>query len=135
LLVTAENGVVIVEDLGSTNGTFIDGQRIVNRAPLPVGSVLRVGDDVFRCERRTRRDMEQAAEQHRDLDRAAKYVISLLPPPLDAGPVLTDWLFLPSTRLGGDAFGYEALDDHIYLIYLIDVSGHGVGAPCIHCRC
>ena len=47
---------------------------------------------------------------------------------LDAGPLLTDWLYLPSARLGGDAFGYEAIDEHTYLIYLIDVSGHGVGA-------
>ena len=128
LLVTAENGVVIVEDLGSTNGTYVDGQRIVDRAPLPVGSLLRVGDDVFRCERCSRHDMERAAEQHRDLERAAKYVHSLLPPPLEAGPLLTEWLFLPSARLGGDAFGYEAIDEHTYLIYLIDVSGHGVGA-------
>jgi hypothetical protein len=128
LLVTAESGVVMVEDLGSTNGTYVDGQRIVNRAPLPVGSLLRVGDDVFRCERCSRRDMQRAVEQHRDLERAAKYVLSLLPPPLDAGPVLTDWLFQPSARLGGDAFGYEALDEYTYLIYLFDVSGHGVGA-------
>jgi serine phosphatase RsbU (regulator of sigma subunit) len=37
-------------------------------------------------------------------------------------------MFLPSARLGGDALGYEPLDPHTFLIYLIDVSGHGVGA-------
>jgi two-component system, NtrC family, response regulator AtoC len=32
-----------VEDLGSANGTFVDGQRIKGRAQLTIGSILRVG--------------------------------------------------------------------------------------------
>jgi transcriptional regulator with GAF, ATPase, and Fis domain len=32
-----------VEDLGSANGTFINGQRIKGRAQLTIGSILRVG--------------------------------------------------------------------------------------------
>ncbi|MEW6251754.1 MAG: SpoIIE family protein phosphatase, partial [Planctomycetota bacterium] len=59
---------------------------------------------------------------------AAKYVRSLLPPPLTTGPVQIDWRFLPSTQLGGDAFGYTWLDDQHLAVYLLDVSGHGVGA-------
>jgi serine phosphatase RsbU (regulator of sigma subunit) len=55
-------------------------------------------------------------------------VLSLLPPPVSEGPLRTEWIFLPSARLGGDALGYEPLDPHTFLIYLIDVSGHGVGA-------
>ena len=34
---------LIVVDLGSTNGTFVDGERVTDRAVLPVGSVLKVG--------------------------------------------------------------------------------------------
>jgi hypothetical protein len=128
LLVSVIDGTVHVEDLGSTNGTFIDGQRIDKRAVLPVGSVLRVGDHSFKCERCSFRNQERAEKQHRDLERAATYVRSLLPAPARDGPMRTEWMFLPSARLGGDAFGYEQLDPQTFVIYLIDVSGHGVGA-------
>jgi hypothetical protein len=128
VLVSVIDGTVVVEDLGSTNGTFVDGRRITTRAPVPVGSVLRVGDRCFRCERATRRDAERATKQYRDLDRAANYVLSLLPPPVSDGPMRTEWMFLPSSRLGGDAFGYQQLDSRTCVLYIIDVCGHGVGA-------
>ena len=64
----------------------------------------------------------------RELEEAANYVRSILPPPV-AGPAFTaDWLFLPSTELGGDSFGYHWVDDHHLALYVLDVSGHGVGA-------
>jgi serine phosphatase RsbU (regulator of sigma subunit) len=128
LLATVIDGTVIVEDLGSTNGTFVDGQRITDRAALPVGSVLRVGDHFFRCERCGRREMERAVKEQRDLERAANYVQSLLAPALTDGPVRTEWIFQPSARLGGDAFSCDQLDSHTFAIYLFDVCGHGVGA-------
>ncbi|HVP10811.1 MAG TPA: SpoIIE family protein phosphatase [Phycisphaerae bacterium] len=59
---------------------------------------------------------------------AAKYVRSLLPKPIKDGPARIDWRFVPSTQLGGDAFGYHWLDKQRLAIYLLDVSGHGVGA-------
>jgi serine phosphatase RsbU (regulator of sigma subunit) len=127
-LVGIVDGEVVVEDLGSTNGTFVNGRRIGRRAPLPVGSLLRVGEHVFRCERCSLRDVERAEEQHRDIQRAMSYVQSLLPPPLVDGPIRTEWMLRPSAQLGGDALGYQPLDDHTFSIYLIDVSGHGVGA-------
>jgi phosphoserine phosphatase RsbU/P len=42
--------------------------------------------------------------------------------------VRIDWKFIPSNSLGGDAFGYHWLDDDNFAIYLLDISGHGVGA-------
>lgn len=62
-----------------------------------------------------------------ELGQAADYVRSLLPAPL-SGEVSTDWRFVPSTRLGGDAFGYHWLDGERLALYLLDVCGHGVGA-------
>ncbi len=59
---------------------------------------------------------------------AAKYVRSLLPPFVTDGPVRIDWRFVPSTQLGGDAFGYHWLDEQRLALYLLDVSGHGVGS-------
>jgi sigma-B regulation protein RsbU (phosphoserine phosphatase) len=63
-----------------------------------------------------------------DLATAAQYVRSLLPPPQRIGPLDADWRFIPSAELGGDAFGYHALDDDHVAVYLLDVCGHGVGA-------
>jgi sigma-B regulation protein RsbU (phosphoserine phosphatase) len=72
----------------------------------------------------------QASQQvlANDLATAAHYVRSLLPPPCEEGAVRADWRFIPSTELGGDAFGYHALDDEHFAVYLLDVCGHGVGA-------
>lgn len=62
-----------------------------------------------------------------ELAEAAGYIRSLLPPKLE-GPIRTDWVFLASSQLGGDMFGYHWLDDRHLAIYLHDVCGHGVGA-------
>lgn len=62
-----------------------------------------------------------------DLEEAAEYVKSILPPPLSEN-VKASWKFIPSTQLGGDAFGYHWLDHDHFAIYLLDVCGHGVGA-------
>lgn len=70
-------------------------------------------------------------ELRAELSRAAEYVLSLLPAPLDAGRVRTDWRMIPSTQLGGDALGYHWLDQENFVFYLLDVSGHGVG-PALH---
>ncbi len=62
-----------------------------------------------------------------ELNQAADYVRSLLPPQLE-GDIKTDSEFIPSTSLGGDSFGYHWIDDDHLAIYLLDVCGHGVGA-------
>jgi sigma-B regulation protein RsbU (phosphoserine phosphatase) len=60
-----------------------------------------------------------------ELAQAAAYVRSLLPERLQ-GAVETDWRFIPSVQLGGDAFGSYWLDADRLVLYLLDVSGHGV---------
>ncbi len=69
------------------------------------------------------------SERHlaREIANAARYVQSLLPEPL-AGPVKIAWTFVPSTQLGGDMFGYHWIDRDHLAVYLLDVSGHGVGS-------
>jgi sigma-B regulation protein RsbU (phosphoserine phosphatase) len=73
----------------------------------------------------------QLAEKQRELAeevaQAARYVQSLLPEPL-GGDVRIAGKFVPSTQLGGDMFGYHWLDPDHLAIYLLDVSGHGVGS-------
>ena len=63
-----------------------------------------------------------------ELSEAADYVKRILPSPILQGTIRTNWRFIPSTSLGGDAFGYHKVDREHFGIYLIDVSGHGVGA-------
>lgn len=62
-----------------------------------------------------------------ELAEAAAYVRTLLPTPIE-GVVKAKSRFVPSTTLGGDAFGYYWLDDDHFAFYLLDVCGHGVGA-------
>lgn len=119
---------VTLHDLGSTNGSFIEGKRVQAVAKLRPGGMLRIGSQVFMHQYLLKAEVAKAAELDRDLDKARSYVQSLLPAPIRSGPVLTEWFFLPSTDLGGDAFGYHQLTEHSFAGYLIDVSGHGVGA-------
>ena len=63
-----------------------------------------------------------------ELRDAAAYVESLLPPRASDERVAIDWIYKPSTSLGGDAFGYHWLDERHLAVYLLDVCGHGVGA-------
>jgi sigma-B regulation protein RsbU (phosphoserine phosphatase) len=60
-----------------------------------------------------------------ELDNAAEYVKSILP----AGtkwPIETASRYLPALDLGGDVYDYRWIDDDHLMIYLVDVSGHGV---------
>lgn len=126
--VSLRNGLAVVEDLGSTNGTYVNGERIDSARQLAEGAVIKVGGQTFKYERRSRADVRQSEQLDRDLAKASSYVLALLPEPQTSGAVHTDWQFVPSARLGGDAFGYFWLDDRAFAIFLIDVSGHGVGA-------
>lgn len=62
----------------------------------------------------------------RELRDAESYVLAILPPPVST-PFGVDWVFVPSTELGGDSFGYHWIDSEHFAIYLLDVCGHGVG--------
>jgi serine phosphatase RsbU (regulator of sigma subunit) len=126
--VSLSSGQVIAEDLGSTNGTFINNARITAPVTLTEGNVLRVGSQFLRYERRSKDDVKRAIELDRDLQKARRYVESLLPPPVADGPLRIDWRFTPSAQLGGDAFGYDWLDKETFAFFLLDVSGHGVGS-------
>ena len=117
-----------VVDLGSTNGTYVDGARISGRVALQHGATLRVGAMIVTYERRTRRETHAAAAAERDLQGASAYVQMLLPKPLHDGPVRAAWLFLPCAQLGGNAFGYRFLDADRFAGYMLDVAGQGTGA-------
>lgn len=62
-----------------------------------------------------------------ELSEAEAYARAVLPAKLH-GDVRTDWVFIASSRLGGDSFGYHWIDGETLALYLLDVCGHGVGA-------
>ena len=126
--VIPRDGKLVVNDLNSTNGTFVDGVRVTAPVELPVGSILQVGGRAFKHEWRTRSEIAQAEEMERELRKASSYVLALLPAPVREGPIRADWMYHPSARLGGDAFGYGSLTDDHHMCYLIDVAGHSTGA-------
>jgi hypothetical protein len=125
---TLAGDVLTVTDLNSTNGTFLDGTRLQGAAPLPVGAVLRVGQTLLRHEWRTCLEVMQSAQMDRDLAAANSYIHALLPPPITDPPIRADWIYEPSAKVGGDAFGYGPISDAKFAFYLMDVSGHGAGA-------
>lgn len=119
---------ITVSDLGSTNGTLVNGRRIEGTVELAVEARLQVGSQVLRHELRSRAEVARAQELADDLEKARAYVAALIPAPVTAGEWRTDWSFLPSAVLGGDLFGHHALDATHEAFYLLDVCGHGVGA-------
>jgi phosphoserine phosphatase RsbU/P len=74
-------------------------------------------DELLRVHNRLRRELQDAE----------RYVLAILPEPV-AKPFALEWLFVPSTELGGDTFGYYWVDSEHFALYLLDVCGHGVGS-------
>jgi pSer/pThr/pTyr-binding forkhead associated (FHA) protein len=44
---TFQGGKYVIEDLGSTNGTFVNGQRLVNAVVLKSGDVVSFGEQIM----------------------------------------------------------------------------------------
>jgi len=47
----AQGDVIVLEDLGSTNGTYLNGEPLSGPQPLHVGDKIRIGDSEFTFER------------------------------------------------------------------------------------
>ena len=47
----AQGDVIVIEDLGSTNGTYLNGEPLRGPQPLHVGDSIRIGDSEFTFER------------------------------------------------------------------------------------
>lgn len=60
-----------------------------------------------------------------ELRSAANYLASIMPSGL-TGRVDVSSRYLPSRELGGDCFDYLWVDDDHLIVYLFDVSGHGI---------
>ena len=120
-----------IEKFELPNGRIVWGESSATPFKNAEGEIIGI-IDILRdiTEQKEAKDLlqEALARLNAELSEAADYVKSLLPPPIITGPVRSDWRFVPSASLGGDSFGYHWLDEDNFAIYLVDVSGHGVGA-------
>lgn len=104
----------------------------VTETPVVITGVLLIAATLLRqyleaadLVKRQQQARHLAGRLSSELDSAARYVASILPGDL-AGPVTVCSRYLPSRAVGGDSFGYSWVDDDHLVVYLIDVSGHGV---------
>jgi sigma-B regulation protein RsbU (phosphoserine phosphatase) len=122
------DGKIRLTDLQSTNGTYVNGIRLTEPTVLEDGAAIEVGIWRLRYQCRAQDETADADALEEELMEASKYVASILPKPLLTGPVEARWFYQPSKRIGGDAFGYQMLDDRHFAFFLLDVSGHGTAA-------
>ncbi len=71
---------VLVTDLDSTNGTYVDNSRITGTAPLPHGALLRVGGYVMTCEYQSGLDTDAAEVAQRKTGGARAANVTVLRP-------------------------------------------------------
>lgn len=119
---------IVLVDLGSTNGTLVAGLRAEGPVRLTNGAHVTVGSFHLRYEQRDERELAEEQRLTGELRQAVEYVRAILPEPLTEGPVRIEWFYVPSSELGGDTFGYQFLDPTTLAGFLVDVSGHGIGA-------
>jgi phosphoserine phosphatase RsbU/P len=129
--------VIMISALDQENGIArcieMGAEDYIAKPFNPVFLRARIGASL---EKKRLRDQEQKTykallESQREIAaniaEAARYVESLLPPKLTE-PFVTNYIFKPCAQLGGDIFGYNWIDQDHFAMYLLDVSGHGVGA-------
>lgn len=110
-----------ITDLKSTNGTFVNGQRISGNAYLLPGGTLTVGQHVFRHDFLAPDQLASAVDEATEPGRTAAWLPSLM----HDGPLRTDWCYRPATPPRGVGFAVLPLArDRIGLV-LIDVCGQG----------
>jgi hypothetical protein len=72
-IVGLANDELLVTDLNSTNGTYIDGQRVSRATILPVGSVIRLGQISLRHAVRNQREATGLGGPPRAIERQGLY--------------------------------------------------------------
>lgn len=123
----------VVPLLGAAVFVAVSPREAITDAPVVVTGAVLIGATLLRqfveSSERARRELEifhLAERLSAELDSASQYVASILPDQLAAGPVHVSSRYMPARAVGGDSFGYQWVDNDHLLVYLIDVSGHGV---------
>lgn len=121
ILLTAKGGVSDrIQGLDAGADDFLTKPIDMGEMTARIRAALRICD-------LTRDLQEQKELLESQLAEAAAYVRSILPPPMTQ-PIAINAQFIPSMQLGGDCFDYYWLDPDYLVVYLLDASGHGIGA-------
>ncbi|QMU99291.1 SpoIIE family protein phosphatase [Borrelia sp. A-FGy1] len=72
--------------------------------------------------------LEEREYLESELVKVGTYIENLLPDKIQNEFFSTNWIFIPSGKIGGDFFNYYFVNDDELVIYLIDISGHGLGS-------
>lgn len=116
-----------VRGLDSGADDFLSKPIEMNELKARVRSGLRLYQSSQELQKLAQDLQQQKQTMEAELAEAAAYVQSLLPDRL-TGAIATDSCFIPSRQLGGDCFDYFWLNSNHFALYLLDVSGHGLGA-------
>jgi phosphoserine phosphatase RsbU/P len=119
-----------VKALDSGADDFISKPIKISELSARMRAGLRVHQTLQEQRRLTQELKTQQEHLESEIAEAAEYVRSLLPAPID-DKVTARSQFLPSRQLGGDCFDYLWLDSDFLAMYLLDVSGHGLGAALV----
>lgn len=84
--ITIEGGAVFVEDLGSTNGTFINGSRIASKQPLHQGDEIAFDENKFKFEVETTEPVAADQTVLREVQDPNRTVLREMPPKEAARP-------------------------------------------------
>ena len=100
--------------------------------PDELSARVRAGLRIYQLTADLRSSNQRLADSNHLLEaqlaEGAEYVRSQLPAPLKSDTVTINNRFIPSRQLGGDCFDYYWLDNRHLVMYLLDVSGHGLGS-------
>ena len=86
----AEDGMLVVDDLGSSNGTFINGERITEPTFLYPGESLRIGKVTFEAEYEPPPEFELGEESAEENPASAKTVVAVSPSSLTDEEIILD---------------------------------------------
>ena len=118
-----------ITDLGSTNGTFVGGERVEQETRLRNGSRLSLGSFAMRYERR---DKSEVAEEAELAERATARgrLCARDPAAADQRRAGADRMVVRSVARNSAATrsATQFLDDGTFAGFVLDVSGHGIGS-------
>ena len=104
---------------------YISKPFVSEEVTLRVGTQLRIHELISSLQSAVR-------ELENDLEAAGRIQRALVPSEVPQGiGVDINWIYMPSSSVGGDIFDIIPLEHSRYLVYVLDVSGHGINAALV----